>query len=62
MLILAIIVFGMIVDAGARLIVGRSHGKIDLTMAIVAGLVGSFNGGLWISLLSGDGLGLKRAV
>ena len=59
MLILAIILFGMLVGAGAQLILGRSHGRIDWTMAIVAGLVGSFIGGLLISLLSGDGLDLK---
>ena len=59
MLVLAIIVFGMIVGAGAQLILGRSHGKVDWTMAIVAGVVGSFIGGLLISLLSGDGLDLK---
>jgi uncharacterized membrane protein YeaQ/YmgE (transglycosylase-associated protein family) len=59
MLILAIIVFGMIVGAGAQVILGRSHGKIDWTMAIVAGLVGSFIGGLLTSVLSGDGLALK---
>jgi uncharacterized membrane protein YeaQ/YmgE (transglycosylase-associated protein family) len=59
MLVLAIILFGMIVGAGAQLILGRSHGRIDWTMAIVAGLVGSFIGGLLTSLLSGDGLDLK---
>jgi uncharacterized membrane protein YeaQ/YmgE (transglycosylase-associated protein family) len=59
MLVLAIILFGMIIGAGAQLIVGRSHGRIDWTRAIVAGLVGSFLGGLLISLLSGDGLALK---
>jgi uncharacterized membrane protein YeaQ/YmgE (transglycosylase-associated protein family) len=59
MLILAIILFGMIVGAGAQLILGRSRGRIDWTMAIVAGLVGSFIGGLSISLLSGDGLDLR---
>src|SRR3954447_4228159 len=59
MLILAIIVFGMIVGAGAQLILGRSDGRIDWTMAIVAGLVGSLVGGLVISLLSGDGLDLR---
>ncbi len=58
-LILAIILFGMIVGAGAQLILGRSHGRIDWTMAIVAGLVGSFIGGLVISLLAGDGLDFK---
>ena len=59
MLILGIILFGMIVGAGAQLILGRSHGSVDWTMAIVAGLVGSFIGGLVISLLSGDGLDLR---
>ena len=59
MLILGIILFGMIVGAGAQLILGRKHGSIDWTMAIVAGLVGSFIGGLLISLLSHDGLDLK---
>jgi uncharacterized membrane protein YeaQ/YmgE (transglycosylase-associated protein family) len=59
MLLLAIILFGMIVGAGAQLILGRSGGRIDWTTAIVAGLVGSFIGGLLISLLSGDGLDLK---
>src|SRR5688500_13062170 len=59
MLLLAIILFGMLVGAGAQLILGRSGGSIDWTMAIVAGLVGSFIGGLLISLLSGDGLDLE---
>ncbi|MDX6325779.1 MAG: hypothetical protein QOK15_2133 [Nocardioidaceae bacterium] len=59
MLVLAIIVLGMVVGAGAQLILGRSHGRIDWTMAFLAGLVGSFVGGLVISLLSGDGLALK---
>lgn len=59
MLILSIIVFGMIVGAGAQLVLGRAHGRIDWTTAIVAGLVGSFLGGLVTSLLFGDGLELK---
>jgi uncharacterized membrane protein YeaQ/YmgE (transglycosylase-associated protein family) len=59
MLIIAIILFGMIVGAGAQLILGRSQGRIDWTRAIVAGLLGSFVGGLLISLLSGDGLALR---
>jgi uncharacterized membrane protein YeaQ/YmgE (transglycosylase-associated protein family) len=59
MLLLAIILFGMLVGAGAQLILGRSQGSIDWTKAIVAGLVGSLIGGLLISLLSGDGLALK---
>jgi uncharacterized membrane protein YeaQ/YmgE (transglycosylase-associated protein family) len=58
MLILVIIAFGMAVGAGAQLILGRTRGGIDWTMALGAGLVGSFVGGLAISLLSGDGLDL----
>jgi uncharacterized membrane protein YeaQ/YmgE (transglycosylase-associated protein family) len=59
MLVLAIILFGMLVGAGAQLIVGRQGGRIDWPMAFCAGIVGSFVGGLLISLLSGDGLALR---
>src|SRR6201995_3555686 len=59
MLVLAIILFGMLIGAAAQLILGRRRGRIDWTMAIVAGLVGSFIGGLLISLLSGDGVRLR---
>ncbi len=59
MLILAIILFGMVIGAGAQLILGRKNSSIDWTMAFVAGLAGSFVGGLLISLLSGDGLDLR---
>ena len=59
MLILGIILFGMIVGAGAQLILGRTRGRVDWTMAIVAGLLGSVVGGLLISLLAGDGLDLR---
>ena len=59
MLILGLILFGMVVGAGAQLILGREDGGVDWTMAIVAGLVGSFVGGLLTSLLAGDGLDLR---
>ena len=59
MLILGLILFGMLVGAGAQLIMGKSAKGIDWTLAFVAGLVGSFVGGLLISLLSGDGLHLR---
>lgn len=59
MLILGLILFGMLVGAGAQLILGRRAKGIDWTLAFVAGLVGSFVGGLLISLLSGDGLRLR---
>lgn len=59
MLIVALILFGMLVGAGAQLVLGREGKSIDWTMAIVAGLVGSFIGGLLLSLISGDGLALR---
>ena len=59
MLILGLILFGMLIGALAQLILGRKRGRIDWTMAIIAGLVGSFVGGLLASLLSGDGLELR---
>lgn len=59
MLILGLILFGMLVGAGAQFILGREGGSVDWTMALVSGLVGSFVGGLLISLLAGDGLALR---
>ena len=59
MLILGLILFGMIVGAGAQLILGRSAKGIDWGMAFAAGVLGSFVGGLLISLLAGDGLELR---
>ena len=61
MLILGLILFGMLIGAAAQLVLGRDGGRIDWTMAIVAGLVGSFVGGLLASLLSGDGLELHAS-
>lgn len=61
MLILGLIIFGMLIGAGARLILGREGGGIDWTMTIVAGLVGSFVGGLLISPLAGDGIELRAS-
>lgn len=59
MLVIAIILFGMLIGAGAQLLLGRRGQSIDWTMAVVAGLVGSFIGGLLSSLLGGDGLALR---
>jgi uncharacterized membrane protein YeaQ/YmgE (transglycosylase-associated protein family) len=58
MLILGLILFGMLIGAAAQLILGKSASGIDWGMAIVAGLVGSFVGGLLVSLLAGDGIEL----
>ncbi len=59
MLILAIILFGMLAGAAAQLLLGKPAGGINWTVAFVAGLVGSFVGGLLSSLISGDGLALR---
>ncbi len=59
MLILGLILFGMLIGAGAQLILGRKAKGVDWGLAFVAGLVGSFVGGLLVSLLSGNGLALR---
>jgi uncharacterized membrane protein YeaQ/YmgE (transglycosylase-associated protein family) len=58
-LILAIILFGMAIGGIAQLIVRRGNRGIDWGLALVAGLLGSFIGGLLISLLAGDGIELR---
>jgi len=59
MLLLGIILFGMLIGAAAQLIVGRSAKGVDWGLALTAGLVGSFIGGLVVSLISGDGVALR---
>jgi uncharacterized membrane protein YeaQ/YmgE (transglycosylase-associated protein family) len=61
MLILAIILFGMVVGAGAQLIVGKGSHGIDWPLAFASGLIGSFVGGLLGSLVFGDGLQLRAS-
>jgi uncharacterized membrane protein YeaQ/YmgE (transglycosylase-associated protein family) len=58
-LILGLIVFGMAVGWVAQIMLGKGRAPTDWGMAIVAGLVGSFVGGLLASLLAGDGLELR---
>ena len=58
MLILAIILFGMLIGAGAQFLLGRGNSGVNWPLAFVSGLVGSFVGGLLISLLAGDGIEL----
>jgi len=58
-LILGIIAFGMIIGALAQIVLGRGGQGIDWAMALGAGLIGSFVGGLLVSLLAGDGLAFK---
>jgi uncharacterized membrane protein YeaQ/YmgE (transglycosylase-associated protein family) len=59
MLILGLLLFGMLVGAAAQLLLGSRVKGINWTTALVAGLLGSFVGGLLVSLLSGDGLDLR---
>ena len=60
MLILGMIVFGMAIGWIAQLIGGRTgRGQRNWGEALAAGLVGSFVGGLLISLISGDGIQLR---
>ncbi len=57
MLILAMLAFGMLVGWLAQLFLGlgtRPNGQ-----SLIAGLLGSFVGGLMLSLLEGDGLALR---
>jgi uncharacterized membrane protein YeaQ/YmgE (transglycosylase-associated protein family) len=58
-LLLAILLFGLVVGAIAQLVLGSGLYGIDWTQALVTGLVGSFVGGLLVSLLAGDGLALR---
>ena len=58
MLLLGIILFGMLIGAAAQLIVGRSAKGVDWGLALAAGLVGSFIGGLLIGLLDNFGKAL----
>lgn len=59
MLIIGLILFGMLVGAAAQLILGRREGRIEWPLALAAGLIGSFVGGLLASLIAGDGLELR---
>lgn len=59
MLLIAIILFGTIIGAAAQLLLGKSKKRVDWSAAFAAGIIGSFVGGLLVSLLSGDGLAFR---
>lgn len=61
MLILAIIIGGMFVGWLAQLILGRTSRTTNWGLALIAGIGGSFVGGLLASLLAGDGLEIKAS-
>ncbi len=56
MLIIGLILFGMLIGAAAQLLLGTATSGVNWSLAFVAGLLGSFVGGLLISLLAGDGI------
>lgn len=59
MLFLSVLVAGMFCGWLAQLILGSVSRNIDWGMALIAGLSGSFVGGLPVSLIAGDGLALR---
>lgn len=61
MLILAIIIGGMFVGWLAQLILGRTSRTTNWGLALIAGIGGSFVGGLLASLIAGDGLEIKAS-
>jgi uncharacterized membrane protein YeaQ/YmgE (transglycosylase-associated protein family) len=58
-LILGIILLGMVAGAVAQWLTGGAGRGVNWSLAIVAGLIGSFIGGLLASLLAGDGIKLR---
>lgn len=60
-LLLAIVGLGLLAGAVAQLVLGTGIYAINWAEAIVAGLVGSFVGGLIFSLLAGDGIKLRAS-
>ncbi len=59
MIIFGIIGWGLLVGWIATMILGGPEHERDWGPMILAGLAGSFVGGLLVSLLSGDGLALR---
>ena len=59
MLILGIIVFGMGIGWVANMVLGRGGRPSNWGELLMAGLVGSFVGGLLASLIAGDGINFR---
>jgi len=58
-ILLFLLVWGLFAGWLANLILGGGSRPKDWTLLLVAGLAGSFVGGLLASLLAGDGLSLR---
>lgn len=61
MLLLVLLGIGMAIGWAAQLILGTSRAKVDWTLALVAGLLGSFVGGTIGSVLFGDGFEVRAS-
>jgi uncharacterized membrane protein YeaQ/YmgE (transglycosylase-associated protein family) len=59
MLIFALIGIAVIAGFIAQLILGRNRRRTNWGEAFMAGFIGSFVGGLLVSLIAGDGLRLR---
>lgn len=59
MILIGILLFGLLIGAAAQFLLGKAKRGVNWGMALGAGLVGSFVGGLLASLLAGDGLALR---
>jgi uncharacterized membrane protein YeaQ/YmgE (transglycosylase-associated protein family) len=57
-LLLGLLVLGLFAGWVAQLLVGGGR-QIDWVQSLVAGLVGSFVGGLIVSIIAGDGIRLR---
>jgi uncharacterized membrane protein YeaQ/YmgE (transglycosylase-associated protein family) len=60
-LLLAILGLGLLAGAVAQLLLGTGLYGINWAEALVAGLVGSFVGGMLFSILAGDGVRLRAS-
>jgi len=60
-LLLAILGLGLFAGAVAQLLLGTGVYGINWAEAIVAGLVGSFVGGMLFSIFAGDGVRLRAS-
>jgi uncharacterized membrane protein YeaQ/YmgE (transglycosylase-associated protein family) len=58
-ILIGILLFGLLIGAAAQFLLGKAKRGVNWGMALGAGLVGSFVGGLLASLLAGDGLALR---
>jgi uncharacterized membrane protein YeaQ/YmgE (transglycosylase-associated protein family) len=58
-LLIAILCLGLFAGAFAQIVLGSGVEGVNWREALVVGFIGSFVGGLLISLLAGDGLRLR---